>query len=130
MLLLRAILTLVGLVGLGQIGIAVHRVRSNLRYLRSGRRVRATVERSFRRRLVRGSRSYVRVSYALDGKSHLGEGEVSVNYADGEEVDVAVLDGIADVLVVHAFSNWWLPVLLTVSGLGLAWLGFAHLLRG
>lgn len=128
--LLRGILTFVGLVGLLLLGFAARFAWNNVRYLREGKRAQATVVSAFRRSVGRGSRDYVRVSFTLDGKAHLAEGEVAFKHAEGEAVDVAFLDSAPDeVLVVNWFSNWWLPVLLAVFGLGLAWLGFAQYLR-
>ncbi len=128
-MLFRGILTLVGVLGLLLLAFAVHFAWRTVRYLREGRRAEATVLSSFRRRQVRGSRSYVRVRFTLDGQSHVAEGEVAFLHKEGAAVEVAFLaDAPDEVLVIHWFSNAWLPVLLALCGLGLCWLGFAHFL--
>jgi hypothetical protein len=129
--LLRGILTFVGLVGLLLLGFAAHFAWKNVRYLREGKRLQATVVSSFRRTVGRGSRDYVRVSFeGADGRARTAEGEVAFKYTEGEVVEIAVLDASPEeVLVVNWFSNWWLPTLLALFGLGLGWLGFAQYVR-
>lgn len=128
---IRGVLVFVGVMGLLLLGMAARFAWSNVRFLREGQRTPATVVSCFRRSFGRGTRQYVRVDFTLDGgPSRRAEGEVAFKYAEGEVVEIAVLpDAPDEVLVVHWFSNWWLPALLTIFGLGLGWLGFAQFFR-
>lgn len=130
MLVLRAMFTLVGLVGLLLLGFAGHFTFTNLQFLVGGVRAEGIVVWSFRKRLVRGHQQWVRVRFRVGELEREAEGEVHRDWPEGTKLQVAWRAEKPDqVLVLHWFGTWWRPVLLFVFGLFLSWLGFAQYFR-
>lgn len=130
MLVLRAMFTLVGLVGLVLLGFAGRFTFTNLRFLVGGVRAEGTVVSSFRRRLVRGHQEWVRVRFRIGEVERQAEGETHRSWPENARVSVAWrTEHPEQVLVVHWFGTWWRPVLLFVFGGFLSWLGFAQYFR-
>lgn len=91
MLVLRAMFTVVGLVGLVLLAFAAHFTRTNVRFLKNGVRAEGTVVSSFRRRLVRGHQQWVRVHFRAGDVDRQAEGEVHRDWPEGTKLSVAWL---------------------------------------
>lgn len=132
MIILRTMFAIVGFCGLLLLSFAVYFSRENILMIRKGILTKAIVSEGYKRSVGFGHRKGTQYFAYVDFKNEEGK-EVRADvqthklYKKGAELTIRYLpDDNKKALVFHWFGSWWLPVLLTIFGLFLCYLGFAQ----